>query len=80
MAFGPNSSKDRRPTLVSRIASTAVAILIGVSIFGAGYRAGSGASGTSNAGGVDLSRFEEVLNLINNEHVGPETEIGRAHV
>ena len=74
MAFGPNSSKDRRPTLVSRIASTAVAILIGVSIFGAGYRAGSGASGTSNAGGVDISRFEEVLNLINNEHVGPETE------
>ena len=74
MALRPDKSKDRRANLVSRVASAAIAILIGISIFGAGYRAGSGASNTSAKGGIDLSRFEEVLNLISTEHVGPETE------
>ena len=74
MTLGSRKPKDRRASLVSRVASIAVALLIGVAIFGVGYRAGSGAPNTSAKSGIDLSRFEEVLNLISNEHVGPETE------
>lgn len=74
MTLGSRKPKDRRASLISRFASIAVALLVGVAIFGVGYRAGSGVPNPSVKSGIDLSRFEEVLNLINNEHVGPETE------
>ena len=74
MALNSRKPTNRRASVVSRVASAAIALLIGVAIFGAGFRAGSGTSSASAEGGIDLSRFEEVLNLISTEHVGPETE------
>lgn len=65
----------RRSPLLTRIASLALALVVGGAVFSAGYRAGSSDAGArTNTSGIDLSRFEEVLNLIANDHVGTETE------
>lgn len=78
MNFGrrprPNSPRSPRPML-ARVANIALALVVGVAVYSAGYRSGVNDVGAHVGGGsIDLSRFEEVLNLIANEHVGAETE------
>ena len=65
----------KRPPLVTRVGALLLAITLAVGVYTLGYNNGSSASSTTGASGaIDLSRFSEVLNLVEQRHVGDETE------
>ena len=63
-----------RPPLVTRAGALLLAIVFAVGIYNAGYSSGTSASSVATSGAVDLTRFNEVLTLIEQRHVGDETE------
>ena len=70
-----SSSGGRRPPLVTRAGALLLALAVAVGAYSLGYTNGSTANTSSGAeGAIDLSRFNEVLNLVEERHVGDETE------
>jgi carboxyl-terminal processing protease len=85
----PRSSKSVTPTqrivavaqrtpLITRFGALLLAIFIAGGAYNAGYSAGSThaptpSAGTTAQGAIDLSRFNEVLKIILDQHVGPST-------
>ena len=70
-----SGSGGRRPPLVTRAGALLLALAVAVGAYSLGYTNGSTANRTSGAeGAIDLSRFNEVLNLVEERHVGDETE------
>ncbi|MGA1353879.1 MAG: S41 family peptidase, partial [Candidatus Limnocylindrus sp.] len=64
----------RRP-LITRVGALLLAALLAFGAYTLGYNSGStAASGTGAAGAIDLSRFNEVLDLVESRHVGDKTE------
>ncbi|MEY4388788.1 MAG: hypothetical protein RLZZ432_507 [Chloroflexota bacterium] len=66
-------SPPERTPLITRLGAILLAIAIAAFSYQAGLRAGAG-DGTGASGSVDLSRFNEVLDLVVQRHVGDETE------
>ena len=65
----------KRKPLVTRAGALLLAITLAVGLYTLGYNNGSAASTPTGASGaIDLSRFNEVLNLVEQRHVGDETE------
>jgi carboxyl-terminal processing protease len=65
----------KRPPLVTRAGALLFAIALAVGVYTLGYNNGSASSTPTGASGaIDLSRFNEVLNLVEQRHVGDETE------
>ena len=70
-----SGSGGRRPPLVTRAGALLLALAVAVGAYSLGYTNGSTANTSSGAeGAIDLSRFNEVLNLVEERHVGDETE------
>jgi carboxyl-terminal processing protease len=66
---------NKRPPLVTRAGAILLAIALAVGVYTLGYNSGSAASTSPGASGaIDLSRFNEVLDLVEQRHVGDETE------
>ena len=69
------SNGGKRPPLVTRAGALLLAIALAVGVYTIGYNNGSASSTQTGASGaIDLSRFNEVLNLVEQRHVGDETE------
>jgi len=57
-------SGNGRPPLVTRAGTLLLALLLAVGAYSLGYNGGSSAAGVTGASGaIDLSRFNEVLDL-----------------
>ena len=68
-------SGNGRPPLVTRAGALLLALLLAVGAYNLGYNSGSSAAGATGASGaIDLSRFNEVLDLVETRHVGDKTE------
>jgi carboxyl-terminal processing protease len=68
-------TNNKRPPLVTRAGAILLAIALAVGVYTLGYNSGSAASTSAGASGaIDLSRFNEVLDLVEQRHVGDETE------
>ncbi len=68
-------SGNGRPPLVTRAGTLLLALLLAVGAYSLGYNGGSSAAGVTGASGaIDLSRFNEVLDLVETRHVGDKTE------
>jgi len=68
-------TNNKRPPLVTRAGAILLAIALAVGVYTLGYNNGSAASTSAGASGaIDLSRFNEVLDLVEQRHVGDETE------
>ena len=66
---------NKRPPLVTRAGAILLAITLAVGVYTLGYNNGSTAGTSAGASGaIDLSRFNEVLDLVEQRHVGDETE------
>jgi carboxyl-terminal processing protease len=66
---------NKRPPLVTRAGAILLAITLAVGVYMLGYNNGSTAGTSAGASGaIDLSRFNEVLDLVEQRHVGDETE------
>ena len=64
-----------RPPLVTRAGTILLALIFAFGVYTLGYTNGSAASSLAGANGaLDLSRFNEVLKLVEQRHVGDETE------
>jgi len=64
----------RRP-LVTRVGALLLAIVLALGAYNLGYNSGSAAANVSGASGaIDLSRFNEVLDLVESRHVGDKSE------
>jgi len=64
----------RRP-LITRAGALLLAVILTFGAYTLGYNSGSAASsGTGASGAIDLSRFNEVLDLVESRHVGDKTE------
>ena len=64
-----------RPPLVTRAGTILLALIFVFGVYTLGYTNGSAASSLAGANGaLDLSRFNEVLKLVEQRHVGDETE------
>jgi carboxyl-terminal processing protease len=60
---------------VTRAGALLLALLLAVGAYNLGYNSGSSAAGVTGASGaIDLSRFNEVLDLVETRHVGDKTE------
>jgi carboxyl-terminal processing protease len=71
--FSANNLK--RLPFASRAGVLIIAIAIAIGAYNLGYASGSTAAGAASASGaVDLSRFNEVLQLVETRHVGTETQ------
>lgn len=71
--FAPTG--NGRPPLVTRAGALLLALLLAIGAYNLGYGNGSGsAGGTGASGAIDLSRFNEVLNLVETRHVGDKTD------
>ena len=69
------SSGGKRPPLITRAGALLLAVTLAVGVYTLGYNNGSAASTPAGASGaLDLSRFNEVLTLVEQRHVGDETE------
>ena len=61
--------------LVTRTGALLLAIVIAVGAYNLGYSSGTTTNGAGSASGAtDLSRFNEVLQLVETQHVGDETQ------
>jgi len=68
-------TNNKRPPLVTRAGALLLAITLAVGVYTLGYNNGSASSTPAGASGaIDLSRFNEVLDLVEQRHVGDETE------
>ncbi len=68
-------SGNGRPPLVTRAGALLLALLLAVGAYNLGYNSGSSAAGVTGASGaIDLSRFNEVLDLVETRHVGDKSE------
>lgn len=68
-------TNGKRPPLVTRAGALLLAITLAVGVYTLGYNNGSASSAPTGASGaIDLSRFNEVLNLVEQRHVGDETQ------
>jgi carboxyl-terminal processing protease len=66
---------NKRPPLVTRAGAILLAITLAVGVYALGYNNGLTAGTSAGASGaIDLSRFNEVLDLVEQRHVGDETE------
>jgi len=64
----------RRP-LVTRVGAFLLAIVLALGAYNLGYNSGSAAANVSGASGaIDLSRFNEVFDLVESRHVGDKSE------
>jgi len=64
----------QRP-LVTRAGALLLALILAAAAYSFGYNSGSTAAGAAGASGaIDLSRFNEVLDLVESRHVGDKTE------
>jgi carboxyl-terminal processing protease len=65
----------KRSPLLTRAGALLLALLLALGAYNLGYSSGNAAAGVSGASGaVDLSRFNEVLDLIESRHVGDKTD------
>ena len=61
--------------LVTRAGALLLAIFLAVGAYNLGYSSGSASTGgAGTSGAIDLSRFNEVLDLVETRHVGDKTE------
>jgi len=68
-------TNNKRPLFVTRAGALLLAITLAVGVYTLGYNNGSASSTPAGASGaIDLSRFNEVLDLVEQRHVGDETE------
>lgn len=68
-------TNGKRLPLITRAGALLLAVTLAVGVYTLGYNHGSVGSTPTGAGGaVNLSRFNEVLNLVEQRHVGDETE------
>jgi carboxyl-terminal processing protease len=68
------SLTPNRSPLITRAGRLLLAVIIAVAAYNAGLRANTGAA--QGNGTLDLARFNEVLTLIQQQHVGPKTDAG----
>lgn len=68
-------TNGKRLPLITRAGALLLAVTLAVGVYTLGYNNGSvGSTPTAAGGAVNLSRFNEVLNLVEQRHVGDETE------